>query len=141
MEIGNTLFEKYFRRKSSIIIAIFIGIILGISLYFSIPNIILKIISLACLLGILTFYIVDTICYNKLPQNKQYDSILVRIIAKDKDEYDDIQYKFGKEFEKFLNSSKNKINILYIPYHLVENNSFTEKEKIIKLLKKRIVYF
>lgn len=135
-EIGNTLLEKYFRRSSSIIIAIFIGIILGISLYCSIPNIILKIISIVCVLGIFTFYIIDTICYNKLPKSKRYDSVLVRIIAKDKNEYDDIQYKFGNEFEKFLNSSKNKINILYIPYHLVESNSYTEKEKIIKLLKK-----
>lgn len=135
-EIGNTLLEKYFRRSSSIFIAIFIGIILGISLYCSIPNIILRIISIVCLLGIFSFYIIDTICYNKLPKSKRYDSVLVRIIAKDKNEYDDIQYKFGNEFEKFLNSSKNKINILYIPYHLVESNSYTEKEKIIKLLKK-----
>lgn len=84
MEIGSTLFEKYFRNKYSIIIAILIAIILGITLYYSIPIFALKIIAIICLVGVATYYIIDTIIYNKLPNNKEGDAILVRIIAKDK---------------------------------------------------------
>lgn len=136
MEIGSTLFEKYFRNKHSIIIAIFITIILGITLYYSIPILIFKIISVICLVGITIYYIIDTIMYNKLPNNKEGDAILVRIIAKDKDEYEDIKYKFGNEFEDFIKSNKCGIKILYIPYHLVELNKDNEEQKIIKLLQK-----
>lgn len=134
MEIGSTLFEKYFRNKYSIIIAVFMAIIIGITLYFSIPVIIPKIIALICLLGITIYYIVDTIFYNKLPRNKDEDAILVRIISKDKNEYEDIKYKFGNEFESYIKSNKCGIKILYIPYHLVEQNKSNEEEKIIKLL-------
>lgn len=136
MEILSTLFEKYFRTKHSIIIAIFIAVIIGITLYFSIPVIVLKITAIICLLGITIYYIVDTIIYNKLPSNKEDDAILVRIIAKDKDEYEDIKYKFGSEFESFIKSNKCGIKILYIPYHLVELNKSDEEEKTIKLLQK-----
>lgn len=136
MEIGSTFFEKYFRNKYSIIIAIFMAVIIGITLYFSIPVIIPKIIALICLLGITIYYMVDTIIYNRLPRNKVDDAILVRIIAKDKNEYEDIKYKFGSEFENFIKSNKCGIKILYIPYHLVELNKSNEKEKIIKLLQK-----
>lgn len=132
MEIGSTLFEKYFRNKYSIIIAI----ILGITLYYSIPIFVLKIIAIICIAGIATYYIVDTIIYNKLPSNKEGDAILVRIIAKDKDEYEDIKYKFGSEFENFIKGNKCGIKILYIPYHLVELNKSNEEEKIIKMLQK-----
>lgn len=106
MEIGSTLFEKYFRNKYSIIIAVFMAIIIGITLYFSIPVIIPKIIALICLLGITIYYIVDTIFYNKLPRNKDEDAILVRIISKNKNEYEDIKYKFGNEFESYIKSNK-----------------------------------
>ena len=136
MEIGSTLFEKYFRNKYSIIIAILIAIILGITLYYSIPIFALKIIAIICLVGVATYYIIDTIIYKKLPNNKEGDAILVRIIAKDKEEYEDIKYKFGNEFEGFIKSNKCRIKILYIPYHLVELNKYSEEEKIIKLLQK-----
>lgn len=132
--IVQELIQKYFRSKKSIILAIFIGIILGIVTCLSIPNIIWKIIAFICIVGIVVFYIIDTIGYNRLPKNKINDAVLVRIIAKDKIEYDDIKYKFGNEFNKFLSSSK--INILYIPYHLIAQNDFMEKEKIINLLKR-----
>ena len=65
MEIGSTLFEKYFRNKYSIIIAILITIILGITLYYSIPILVFKIIAIICLAGITIYYIADTIIYNK----------------------------------------------------------------------------
>ena len=136
MEIGSALFEKYFRNKYSIIVAILITIILGITLYYSIPIVVLKIIAIICLVGITTYYITDTIMYNKLPNNREGNAILVRIIAKDKDEYEDIKYKFGNEFEGFIKSHKCGIKILYIPYHLVELNKYTEEQKIIKLLQK-----
>ena len=135
MELVNTLFEKYFRSKFSIIISVLIGIISSIILYFSIPVIAAQAMAIACVIGIVIYYIVDTVLYNKLPRNKEYNAILIRIIAKDKDEYDDIKYKFGNEFENFLKLNENKIRILYIPFHLVESNSYKE-EKIIKLLKK-----
>lgn len=136
MEIGSALFEKYFRNKYSIIISILIAIIVGITLYYSIPVFVLKIIAIICIAGITSYYIIDTIIYNKLPNNKEGDAILVRIIAKDKDEYEDIRYKFGSEFESFIKSNKCGIKILYIPYQLVEQNKSNEEEKIIKLLQK-----
>ncbi|MBQ6992084.1 MAG: hypothetical protein IJN50_04140 [Clostridia bacterium] len=136
MDIINTLIEKYFRNKYSIIMAVLIGIIFSIILYFTIPVKCLKILAILCVVGVEIYYIIDTIIYNKLPKNKTDDAILIRIIAKDKKEYDDIKYKFGKEFEKFLKSNENKIKILYIPFHLIEINSYNEKEKIIKLLEK-----
>ena len=136
MEIGSALFEKYFRNKYSIIIAVFMAIIIGITLYFSIPVIIPKIIALICLIGITIYYIVDTIFYNKLPKNKEEDAILVRIISKDKNEYEDIKYKFGNEFESYIKSNKCGIKIIYIPYHLVEQNKSNEEVKIIQLLQK-----
>ena len=136
MDLGNTLLEKYFRNKYSIIIAILIAVILGITLYYSIPVFVLKIIAIICIIGIATYYIIDTIIYNKLPNNKEEDAILVRIIAKDKVEYEDIKYKFGSEFESFIKSNKCGIKVLYIPYHLVELNKSNEEEKIIKLLQK-----
>lgn len=136
MEIGSTLFEKYFRNKYSIIIAILITIILGITLYYSIPILVFKIIAIICLAGITIYYIADTIIYNKLPNNREGNAILVRIIAKNKEEYEDIKYKFGNEFESFIKSHKCGIKILYIPYHLVELNKYDEEQKIIKLLEK-----
>ena len=102
MDFINTLFEKYFRSAYSIIIAILIGIIFSITLYFNIPAVVARIIAILCVVGIVVYYVIDTILYNKLPKNKADNAILIRIIAKDKNEYDDIKYKFGNEFEKFL---------------------------------------
>lgn len=136
MEIVSILFEKYFRSKYSIIIAIPITIILGITLYNSIPIFVLKILAIICLSCISIYYIIDTIIYNKLPNNKKGDAILIRIIAKDKSEYEDIKYKFGNEFESFINNNNCRLKILYIPYHLIELNKYNEEEKIIKLLQK-----
>lgn len=136
MDFINTLFEKYFRSAYSIIIAILIGIIFSITLYFNIPAVVARIIAILCVVGIVVYYVIDTILYNKLPKNKADNAILIRIIAKDKNEYDDIKYKFGNEFEKFLKLNENKLKILYIPFHLIEKNSYNEKNKIIKLLEK-----
>lgn len=136
MDFINTLFEKYFRSIYSIIIVILIGVILSINLYFSIPVVVARIIAILCVVGIVVYYVIDTILYNKLPKNKADNAILIRIIAKDKNEYDDIKYKFGKEFEKFLKLNENKLQILYIPFHLIEKNSYNEENKIIKLLEK-----
>ena len=71
MEIGSALLEKYFRNKYSIIIAILIAIILGIILYYNIPVFTFKILAIICIISIATYYIIDTIIYNKLPNSKE----------------------------------------------------------------------
>ena len=136
MEILGTLFGKYFKNRYSIIVAILIGIIVSVNIYYNSFSNLAKIILILCIVGIDAYYIIDTLLYNKLPKNKTGNAVVIRIIAKDKSEYDDIKYKFGNEFEKFLNLNESKIKILYIPFNLVERNNFTEKDKIIKLLKK-----
>lgn len=135
-DIANTILEKYFRTKLSIFFAICIAVLVGIVLYFSIPILIFKIISVLCVSGITIGYIVDAVNYNKLPKNAEGDAVLVRIISKDKEEYEDIKYKFGNEFEKFIKNNECKIRIIYIPYNLVNLYNSDEKEIIIKLLKK-----
>lgn len=105
-------------------------------MYYNIPVFTFKILAIICIIGIATYYIIDTIIYNKLPNRKEGDAILIRIITKNKDEYEDIKYKFGSEFEYFVKNNKCGIKILYIPYQLVEQNKSDEEEKIIKLLQK-----
>lgn len=136
MEIANTIFEKYFRTKQSIFFSICITVIIGIILYFNIPVFPLKVVSILCLSGITIGYIVDTVNYNRLPKNAEGDAVLVRIISKDKEEYEDIKYKFGNEFEKFIKNNECKIKIIYIPYNLINSYNDDEKENIIKLLRK-----
>ena len=136
MEIANTFFEKYFRTKYSIFLAFCIALIIGIALYFSIPVFIFKIISILCVSGVTIYYIIDTINYNKLPRNDEGDAVLVRIISKDRNEYEDIKYKFGNEYEKFIKNNDWKIKIVYIPYNLINLYKDDEKESLIKLLKK-----
>ena len=136
MEILNILLEKNYKKIHSIILAIFIAIVFGIILFFMIPNTVLKIISIICIFGILTYYIVITVLYNKLPKNKNGEAVLVRIIAKNEEEFEDIKFKFGNEFEKYINNNQCGINIIYIPYQLIDNNKSNEKEKVAKLLKK-----
>lgn len=128
------IIEKYFKTKKSIFLVSTICFILGIVTCYPIDNYIYKIIIWIALTMIDLFYIVETIKYNKLPKNKLDDAILLRIIAKDKNEYDDIVFKFVNEFKK--NFTDNKINVIPIPYHLVERCNYDEQEKIISLLKK-----
>lgn len=135
MELIKSLFDRYYRSIGSIFIAIFVGILLGIILYCNIPVSYLKVPATLCVLGLAIFYIVDVIKYNKLPKNKKGDAVLVRIVAKDKEEYEDIRHKFGGQFEKFIKLNGSTINIVYIPYHLIEKNNYKDKDKIIKLLK------
>lgn len=135
MELVKALFDKYYRSIESIFIAIFIGILIGILLYCNITIFSLKIPAIICVLGVIISYIVDVIKYNKLPKNKKDDAVLIRIVAKDIEEYEDIRHKFGRQFEKFIKSNGSIINIVYIPYHLIEKNNFRDKDKIIKLLK------
>lgn len=136
MELINSFFEKYFRSMKSIFLAILIGIIAVITLCGNITGMFPRIIVISCILGIVVYYIVDVVKYNKLPKNKKGDAVLVRIVAKDKEEYEDIRYKFWGQFEKFIKLNRSTINILYIPYHLIQKNNYKEKDKVIKLLKK-----
>lgn len=83
------------------------------------------------MLGLAIFYIVDVIKYNKLPKNKKGDAVLVRIVVKDKKEYEDIRHKFGGQFEKFIKSNGSTINIVYIPYHLIKKIIIKMKIKLL----------
>lgn len=85
------------------------------------------------LIGILL--IIDIGLKNTLPKAKKNNtSILIRIYAKDKEEYDDTKMKFGNEFKTIL--EKNNIEVIYIPFHLIEKNMSNIKKDIIKLLGK-----
>lgn len=93
------------------------------------------------IITIVVVYIIlwfDTKNYNSLPRNKDKDknAILIRIFAKDKNEYEDIKFKFGTEFSTFLKPEDNNLNVIYIQHHLVDKHNYESKDKIIKLLEK-----
>ena len=130
------LFEKNYKTKKSIILAIILGILGLIIMYASITDLFLRIGLCFGIIALVVFYVIDTIIYNKLPRNQFNNAILIRIIAKNKEEFEDIEYKFKSEFEKYIQSDKNKLNIICIPFHLVQEHTYTEKDRIIKLLQK-----
>jgi hypothetical protein len=134
--IGN-FFSKYFKQPKSIILAIILAIGLCIYVILKIHNIYATVISILLIICVLIYYIIDTVKYNSIPvaSESSETSVLIRIFAKTKEEYEDIKFKLAEEFKKFLNNNE-KNEVIYIPYHLIDKYQFNDKENIINLLKK-----
>lgn len=62
-----------------------------------------------CVLGLAIFYIADVIKYNKLPKNKKGDAVLVRIVAKDKEEYEELKVSIPINLEEASRLFLNKV--------------------------------
>lgn len=137
MDVKGIVLDKYFRKKSSVFLAIVVSIIIIIVYINNINSIIGKCIFSLCIIGINIFYIIDVIRHTSLPKSKEgRNAILIRIITKDEEEYKDIKFKFGTEFEKFIEEDHYSFEVVYIPYNLVEKNNTKKKEDIIRLLKR-----
>lgn len=138
-KLFDILVDRMWKTKGSLWLVVPLAITI---LIFSLNNLnenIYKWIVGICIAIIATAYTIATIKYNTLPKSNdcRKASILLRIFAKNKEEYDDIKEKFGNEFNKFLTIGKNKtFDIVYIPYHLIDNNSSDDLDDIKKMLKK-----
>lgn len=136
-EVLGNFFSKYYKQPRSIILAIIFAIGIIIYIFLKVSNITFAIILTLVIISILIFYIIDTIKYNSIPVANEFSetSVLIRIYAKTKEEYEDIKFKLVEEFKQYL-SINEKNEVIYIPYHLMDKYKFTDDESIIKLLKK-----
>ena len=138
-KLFDILVDKMWKTKGSLFLVFPLAIMVLVFSLNSLNDNIYKWIVGICIATITIAYTVATIKYNSLPKSNDCKkaSILLRIYAKNKEEYEDIKEKFGNEFNKFLAIGKNKtFDIVYIPYHLIENNKSDDLEDIIKMLKK-----
>ncbi len=140
MDLFKCLCNIDYRNPCSILfVSAIIILLIGISLitnFIIIPGILLTILGV---LLIIIFYIVKKHLYNELPvvKGNKNAGILIRIFAKDEEEYDDLKYKFLNEFTYVLANEKTKhFKTICIPFHLIDEYSSNNEGDIIKLLEK-----
>lgn len=133
------LVDKMWKTKGSLLLVFPLAIMFFVFSLNTLDDKLYKWIVGICIAIIVISYTVVTIKYNTLPKSNDCKkaSILLRIYAKNKEEYEDIKEKFGNEFNKFLAIGNNKtFDIIYIPYHLIEKYKSDDVEDIKKILKK-----
>lgn len=134
-EILLEIYKNSKQKLSSIWVVIAITII-GCCVLISICDNI-KVMYIGCLaimfLGL--YKIIEIFLDNRLPKaRKEHLGVLIRILSKDEDEYNDTKIKFGNEFEAILESDN--IDVVYIPYRFSEKYKCNDSKRIINLLEK-----
>lgn len=135
VEFCANFLNKFYGKKISFFIIVAFLVFVCCILYNSIENVVARIIAIFAIIFVFLCIFIDMYSINKLPKaKKNHTAVLIRIIAKNEEEYNDTKIKLTNNFKTML--EENRIEVIYIPYQLVEKNMYNDKEKIMKLLKK-----
>ena len=109
------------------ILVVFIISLFIVTLNLDINSVIKNIIIISLVLILFLIYLIPLIKERKIPKSKKRTDILVRIIAKDENDYNEIAKMFIDELILYTRNKTSDFNFLLIPYRATERSlKYTE---------------